>query len=266
MLFVDLNEDGRAELIVSPLKGRGTKPPDFAEAGGRQLAFTIPAEPAKQPWPVTVLNDDMHVTHNFWPVDWDADPATELLFVSFEGVHLLDRAINGTWQRRKLGIGEQHSPPNRGASEIKFGKLRNNARYIATIEPWHGDRVVVYSEPSAKFPSPDGLWHRHVIDAELKWGHAVWCANLDSDGDDELVIGVRDDLDPKDPVKRRGLRVYDPSDDRGASWTRQIVDPGSVAIEDLSAGDLNGDGKNEIVAVGRQTHNVKIYWNETPGK
>ncbi|HEV3203353.1 MAG TPA: FG-GAP-like repeat-containing protein [Gemmataceae bacterium] len=41
-----------------------------------------------------------------------------------------------------------------------------------------------------------------------------------------------------------------------------MVDDGGVAVEDLVAGDLNGDGKIDIVAVGRQTHNVRIYWNE----
>ncbi|MEX2357691.1 MAG: VCBS repeat-containing protein, partial [Pirellulaceae bacterium] len=40
-------------------------------------------------------------------------------------------------------------------------------------------------------------------------------------------------------------------------------DAGGVAVEDLAVGDLDGDGKPEIVAVGRQTHNVKIYWNKT---
>jgi hypothetical protein len=60
---------------------------------------------------------------------------------------------------------------------------------------------------------------------------------------------------------RSGLRIYDP--DAAGKWTRQIVDPGSVAIEDLSVGDLNSDGKLDVVAVGRATHNVKIYWNET---
>lgn len=262
MQFTDLNEDGRPQLLVSPLKGRGTTAPDFAEAGVRQLAFTIPSDPVKEPWPVTVINDDLHVTHNFLPVAWDSDAATELLFVSFEGVHLLDRGSDGHWSRQKIGIGEQNSPPNRGASEIKLGTLRNGKRYIATIEPWHGDRVVVYTAPATEKPPASELWQRHVIDAELKWGHAVWCANLDDDGDEELIIGVRDDLDSKDASKRRGLRVYDATDDRGTKWSRQIVDPGSVAIEDLTAGDLNGDGRIDIVAVGRATHNVKIYWNE----
>ena len=36
---------------------------------------------------------------------------------------------------------------------------------------------------------------------------------------------------------------------------------GGVAVEDLAVGDLNGDGKPDIVAVGRATKNVKIYWN-----
>ena len=73
------------------------------------------------------------------------------------------------------------------------------------------------------------------------------------------MIGIRDNLNDK---FKCGLRIYDPSDD-GGKWTRQIVDPGSVAIEDLAVGDLNGDGKADVVAVGRATHNVKIYWNET---
>ena len=37
---------------------------------------------------------------------------------------------------------------------------------------------------------------------------------------------------------------------------------GQVAVEDITAGDLNGDGRIDIVAVGRQTHNIRIYWNE----
>jgi hypothetical protein len=256
MQFADFDGDGRAELVVSPLRGRSNGPV-------RQLAFAIPADPLKDAWKPMVINEDMHVTHAVTPVAWDADPAPELLFVSFEGVHVLDRDAQGTWKRTRLGEGDQKSSPNRGASEIKLGRLGGNIRYLASIEPWHGDKVVVYIEPSAERPSADGLWHRQVIDADLKWGHAVWCADVDGDPDEELIIGVRDDLDAKDPQKRRGLRVYDPADSAGTKWNRQLIDPGSVAIEDLAAADLNGDGRVDVVAVGRQTHNVKIYWNET---
>jgi hypothetical protein len=110
--------------------------------------------------------------------------------------------------------------------------------------------------------NPNDLWTRVVVDDELLWGHAVWCANMDDDADEELIIGVRDH---KDATHRCGIRVYDPTPDTtvpgGVRWTRQIVDAGGVAVEDAAAADLDGDGKTDIVACGRATKNVKIYWN-----
>ena len=47
-------------------------------------------------------------------------------------------------------------------------------------------------------------------------------------------------------------------------WGKSLmVDDGGMATEDLAVADLNGDGRPEIVAVGRATGNVKIYWNES---
>ena len=86
-----------------------------------------------------------------------------------------------TGRRRSSGRGTRTSQPNKGASEVKVGRLRDGKRYIATIEPWHGFQVVVYTPPK----SGEGLWDRRVIDEPVKWGHAVWCADLDGDGDDE---------------------------------------------------------------------------------
>ena len=261
MRFADIDSDGKPELIVAPLKGPKTTGPDYKENGVRLLAYSIPSDPVNDVWPVRVISDEMHVTHNFWPTDFDGDGDLDLLVASFEGVNLLERDSQGRWRRTLIGSGDQESTPNRGASEINVGRLRGGARYIATIEPWHGNQVVVYTQPDQPRPKTgDWLWNRQVLDKQLKWGHAVWCANLDDDEDQELIIGVRDDLNGSD---RRGLRIYDPRDAQGRSWKRYVIDPGSVAIEDLAAGDLNGDGRADIVAVGRQTHNVKIYWNAT---
>ena len=81
---------------------------------------------------------------------------------------------------------------------------------------------------------------------------------------DELIIGVRDDPNPKAGDKhtdRRGVRIYKCTDGWGAKWERMILEDGGVAVEDLTAADLNGDGKIDIIAVGRQTGNARIYWN-----
>jgi hypothetical protein len=236
-------------------------PPDFRESGVRLLRYHVPEDPVKGPWIADVLNDELHVAHNFWPTDLDQDGRIDLLVASFEGVSLLERDEQGTWRRTLIGTGDQQSRPSRGASEIKHGRLAQGKDYMATIEPWHGHQVVVYTRPQSPRPTAgDWLWDRHVLDDQLAWGHGIWCANLDADADEELIIGVRDD---KDQTARRGLRIYDPQDADGRTWARHIVDPGSVAIEDLAAADLNGDQRIDIVCVGRQTHNVKIYWNET---
>ncbi len=263
--FADLDGDGHDELVGVPLFGRGSSAPNFAETPLRILAYKIPADPIKGPWTPTVINEELHVAHNFWPTDLDRDGRLDIVVASFEGVSLLKRGDDGQWRRTLIGAGNQATSPNRGASEIKHGRLASGEDYLATIEPWHGFQVVVYTPPKPGDKPAEGstspLWRRTVLDEALKWGHAVWCADLDGDRDQELIIGVRDTKDAANPC---GLRVYDPAGDDPASWKKHAIDPGGVAIEDLAAGDLDGDGRIDIVAVGRATKNVRIYWNETP--
>ncbi len=255
MRWVDWDHDGRPELVVAPLKGRGTRQPAFGEAGIRLLAFSPIPGKATEPWPMKVIDDSLHVMHNLDVVDMNHDSKQELLAASFEGVNHLE--FDGKEVRKKhLGTGQTGTPPAIGASEIRLGTLREKHFYIATIEPWHGDKVVVYTEPMS---SSEGLWTRHVLDEQLKWGHAVACANLDADPEQELVIGVRDNLGVE---HRSGVRIYDPQDPSTGKWTRKLIEPGQVAVEDLAVGDLDSDGDQDIVAVGRATHNAVIYWND----
>ena len=148
---------------------------------------------------------------------------------------------------------QDHPDASRGCSEVKFGHLKHGAFYT-TIEPWHGNQVVVYTQ--AKI---GGNWSRHVIDTELKWGHGLWCADLDGSGNDAIIVGVRDPFSEK---IRSGVNVFTVADDTGTKWDKHVIDNGGVAVEDLACADLLGTGKMDIVAVGRATGNVKIYWNQ----
>jgi hypothetical protein len=117
----------------------------------------------------------------------------------------------------------------------------------------------VVSMPGAEM---NKSWERRVIDKNLRWGHAVCCADLDGDGTSEVIVGVRDDPARGDSfTEKRGVRIYRCQDAVGKKWERLLLDEGGVAVEDLTVADLNGDGRPDIISVGRQTGNVKIYWN-----
>jgi hypothetical protein len=257
--FGDVLGTGRPQLVVAPLQGRGTKPPRWDQGSGvRILVLSVPDDPVGSPWSVEVANDQLHTVHNLQVVDFDRDGRMEILLCAWEGVFVLKRDSAGKWSTRKIGEGNQaEAPPAKGASEVKLGRFGDGSPYVATIEPWHGFQVVVYTPSQG-----EGTWTRSVIDEPITGGHAVWVANLDDDPDEEIVIGHRErSNDPNRAVRGPAVLVYDAKSSNPPRFERLVVDDGGVAVEDLLAADLDGDGRPEIIAGGRATRNVKIYWN-----
>lgn len=267
----DVKGTGTPQLIVAPLQGRGTKGPDWGDgAGSRILVYDIPKSPHAEPWPVELVDDSLHTVHNLQLVNLDRDPSDEILVACWEGVYVLDRDDQGRWIKEQIGVGDFMARPFKGSSEVKLGRIHDGRLYVATIEPWHGRKVVVYEQPPGQEPNApligSGLWKRMVIAEPHTWGHGLWCADLDGDGDDELVVGQRDP-NPKDALgpEGPGVFVFDPEPGPDSTPFRiETIDDGGVACEDLIAADLDGDGRPEIVAGGRATHNLVIYWNKTP--
>ena len=67
-----------------------------------------------------------------------------------------------------------------------------------------------------------------------------------------------------DRKKRTGIKLFVPLDDEGREWQSHLIDDNQMDCEDLKVADLDGDGRPDIIASGRATHNLVIYWNRTP--
>jgi hypothetical protein len=249
-------------LVVAPLHGRGNK--DGQGAGAQVLAYRLPADP-RQAWSRELVDGELHVIHNLEVINWDQDPEEEILLAAREGVFYCDRGKE-RWERRQLAGNREGESAFAGASEIRTGRLPGGKRFLATIEPFHGNRVVAYappagaeSVPSTTAPSAKGgLWDRHQLDDSLNGGHAVACGDLLGVGSDQIVAGWR----LKDKDGKVGIRVYLPLDGEGKRWERAVLDDNTMACEDLVLSDLDGDGKLDVIAAGRDTHNLRVWFNE----
>ena len=245
--WADVLGTGRPQLVISPLN-------KTVGNGIRLTAFEIPENPKTDRWKSHVLDASLNRMHNHWHVDFDKNGSIDTITASQEGVHVIRRGKKG-WFKTKIGTGAT-SANAKGAGEIKIGKLASGKRFIATVEPMHGNMLVVYTEPK---PGAK-LWNRHVLANQLVRGHALWLADLDGDGSDEIVIGHSNTS--AGPNKPRGVFVYDAQNKQGTTWKKHVIDQGGVAVEDVVTADFNGDGKIDIAAGGRYTHNIKIYFNQ----
>jgi hypothetical protein len=87
--------------------------------------------------------------------------------------------------------------------------------------------------------------------------HALAVGDVLGIGSPQIVAGWR----AMTPRGAPGIRLYVPGDAAGVGAQRFEIGGTEVAVEDLKLSDLDGDGRLDIIAAGRQTKNVRIFFN-----
>lgn len=233
--WADIYGNGKKVVINQPLTAAQVDHPE--DPTHTPLVFYDPAGWKRQ----QVSNEEEGVVHGIYIVDWDGDGRDEILTAGFSGIHLYKLAGDGRWTRTEIAKGDPAPWPKCGSSDVAVGRIASH-RFLAAIEPWHGNQVAIYRE-AAK-------WQRSVIDDSIPDGHTILTADLNSDGSDEVIAGYRG----------KGVNIYSAEDPRGERWSKQVLD-NSIAAAACAIADLNRDGRPDIVCIGSATANLKWYEN-----
>ena len=239
--WADIDGSGKKVVIDQPLTNAEVDhPQDHAHT---PLVFYRPGEWKRQ----TISEQDEGVVHGIYIVDWDGDGRDEILTASFSGIHLYKLGRDGHWSRTEIAKGDPAPWPKCGSSDVAVGHI-GKRRFLAAIEPWHGNQVTIYREHG-------GRWQRHVIDDTIADGHTIWTADLNGDGRDEVVAGYR----------AKGVNVYYAQDAGGERWSKVVLDSAMPAAA-CAIADLNGDRRPDIACIGSATGSLKWYENLGAGK
>lgn len=182
-----------------------------------------------------------------------------------DGDGYLDIAANGYWAKNPQGEmdGDWQLKEIDSIWHNQTGDWSQNAtkHYCADIDHDGKSEVFISHSERAGYPvayyklinAEDNLWEKHIILDELSAAHTLQVADMDNDGDLDVLTGVNRNrainIDVQDwPVI---IMLNEGSD----KWTRKIVDMES--IYNGHVGDFEGDGDLDIFRL--TSHDAEKY-------
>jgi len=98
------------------------------------------------------------------------------------------------------------------------------------------------------------LWTEHLVDGEVVYALGVYTADIDGDGDTDLVGVASEDDD---------IAWWENTDGSGHSWTKHLVDGDFQDGNCVHAADVDGDGDVDIL--GTSARDQVAWWDNLDG-
>jgi hypothetical protein len=224
--WADVFGNGAKALVNAPLTG--------PKADGKtSLVMYKPGVWMRE----TIPQPSEGAVRGIYITDWDADGAEDILTAGYTGIHVFRRSKEGVWSRTEIAP----TP----AAEIAAGWLGSKSvgtRFLAAVNA----QVFVFRQDAK------GKWQQQTIDDTLLDGGAILTADLNGDGNDEIIVGYRG--------QNRGVNAYYANPNK--TWTKYPLDNGGIAAADCAVADLNADGRPDVVCIGSDSANLKWYENK----
>ncbi|MEE4378200.1 MAG: VCBS repeat-containing protein [Candidatus Competibacteraceae bacterium] len=256
--FGYFTQTDRLELMALPVVG----PEGGMEAVHspvRVMLYPVPDDPTREgAWQGTLVDEmSFRIIHDVQVGKFGSKYGSNLdsvLLASEEGITWL-YYDGSSWQKASLGTGiEEGIEPIgfKGTGNMATGRIGDDPyAYIATIEPFHGNVVAVYTK-DARSSMTEVTWKRTILDVYGDPnergegpGHHVVCADFDGDGDDEFLVAMRG------PEPWQGVFYYKAIDIENALFVKTRVSTSSAAR--ITVADFTGDGRPDFATTGYYT-------------
>jgi hypothetical protein len=222
-IFGDFDGDGRAELV-------------FWNQGAQKLFHApIPRNPKAGPWPFKEIFSG--AGEGLAQGDVDGDGKIELL----AGGHWFKHQGNGRFAAYPIDPAQTHP-------RIAVGDLNGDRRLEVVMVPGDGVGRLKWYE-CKRDPTKTGDWTGHdLLGTDVLHGHTLALADFDQDGHldifcAEMAKWTESQPNPDHPDAKMWL-FY--GDGRGGFTKTEIAT--GFGVHEGKVGDLNGDGRPDIVA------------------
>lgn len=241
--WIEAAGNGKGLLINAPLAGIKATAPDYKDQNS--VFFYDPTDWKRQ----TVTDQEDGVMHGLFITDWDGKKRESLLTASMLGV-FLNRYDNGKWTRTRLVPGSPDAWPQGGAGDVTTMQMKAG-RMLAALEPFHGNTAPYPDGSLVVYTGKGETWGgRTVLDNALNYAHTLVAADLDGDGNDELIAGFRG--------KPNGVNIYRQGTD--GKWSKSVVENNAMAGSGCRAADFNNDKRMDFACTGGTM--LKWYENQ----
>jgi len=202
-------------------------------------------------WNTHTVATDAHNATSVAAADLDNDGDLDILATAW-----LDDTV--TWYENADGAWIAHDIDRTadGAASAVAADLDGDGDLDVLSASMHDDQVVWYENGLLAPSEPGVCWLPRVIAGDADHAWAVLAADVDGDGDLDVLSASRDD---------DKIAVYLNAEGTGRVWQARTITTRADGAASVIAGDVDGDGDLDVVTASREDDVVAWYAN-TDGK
>jgi hypothetical protein len=195
--------------------------------------------------------------------DLDHDGKLDLVSASINGQLVAFQnngaPFDGNWPQSTIGT-------TGNIYALAVGDLDNDGYDDVVVGLWSssgGNQLVIYHNDGTPF---DGTWSSTVVSTASKRVNAVAVADLDNDGQPDIISGYCTKRDYHGSAECPVVAWYNNGNPFGGTWASNTVTAISYTVNSVAAGDLDNDGLTDIVIGTDRDYDWRTpVWPDTTG-